>query len=408
MKDKYYLIKKMLVFTTVILFLGVTIIPCLNSISIKSKNDNNDSKGIIFNPFKEGWKYRKKVTINHDFITGNLMNFPILVSTIDSDLKEKAQLDGDDILFMDNKGEAEQLFHEIESYDSSNGKLVAWLNIPILSSSADINFFMYYCNPDCTSQEFSEGVWDSHYKAVYHMNYDTGGLIDSTSNNIDCNDVLGSPDYQKMGRIGYAIDFEKSDGDAFEGFDIFDGENELTVEAWINLEDYHSSHCVIASHEDAWYFYISYQYKKVIFGCHGGVSGSCAIDTIDCPLNTWYCVAGSWSDPNDRMRVYGNGVLKDTYIEILPMYSSSYNFAVGFQDNMGKFFDGVIDEVRISDTERSEEWISTSYNCQNDPSSFLTFGREIKPRFHTDENILIQRLVDNHPNIAILLKLIFS
>jgi hypothetical protein len=277
---------------------------------------------------------------------------------------------------MDDKGLASKIYHEIESYNSEKGELIAWINIQEISANKDTTFYLYYGNPSCSPQQFPERVWNPNYKAVYHMNYDSGGLIDSSSNNIDCNSILGSPNYKKMGKIGYAIDLEKSDGEGFEGFDIFDGEDELTVEAWINLANFNSSHCMIASHEDAWYFYISHQLKKVIFGCHGGVSGSCAIDTIDCPLDTWYCVAGSWSDPNDRMRVYGNGVLKDVYTETLPMYTSSYNFAVGYQDNMGKFFNGIIDEIRISNIERSEEWISTSYNCQNNPSSFLYFGPE--------------------------------
>jgi len=329
-----------------------------------------------FDPFEEGWRYRKKVEINHSFIDGDLFNFPVLINLVDSDLATKAQNDGDDILFMETHGVANKIYHEIEKYDGSSGELIAWVSVPKVFSDKDTTFYIYYGNPNCNSQQIPSKTWDSHYKAVYHMNYNNGGLIDSTLNNIDCATILGNPEYQKMGRIGYAIDFNKSNGDAFEGIDIFDEEEELTVEAWINLENYHLSHCIIASHEDAWYFYISHQYNSVIFGCHGGVSGSCAIDDIECPLNKWYCVAGSWSDHNDRMRVYGNGVLKDTYIETLPMYSSPYNFAIGYQDSMGKFFDGIIDEVRISDIERSENWIKTTYINQNDPLKFLTFGME--------------------------------
>jgi hypothetical protein len=329
-----------------------------------------------FDPFEKGWDYRKKVEINHSLIDEDLFNYPVLINLFDSDLAAKAQYDGDDILFMETVGVANKIYHEIEKYDGSTGELIAWANIPKIFSEKDTTFYIYYGNTDCNSQQIPSKTWDSHYKAVYHMNYNNEGLIDSTLNNIDCTSILGNPNYQKMGKIGYAIDFNKSNGDAFEGIDIFDGEEELTVEAWINLENYHPSNCIIASHEDAWYFYISYQYNSVIFGCHGGVSGSCAIDNIECPLNTWYCVAGSWNDHQDRMRVYGNGILKDTYIETLSMYTSPYNFAVGYQDNMGKFFDGMIDEIRISDIERSENWIKTTYINQNNPLNFLTFGIE--------------------------------
>ena len=38
--------------------------------------------------------------------------------------------------------------------------------------------------------------------------------------------------------------------------------------------------------------------------------------------------------------------------------------------------DGKIDEVQFSNVARSDSWISTSYNSQNDPSSFFSVGPE--------------------------------
>ncbi len=38
--------------------------------------------------------------------------------------------------------------------------------------------------------------------------------------------------------------------------------------------------------------------------------------------------------------------------------------------------DGKVDELRISDIERSAAWIGTCHNNQNDPSSFITVGSE--------------------------------
>ena len=43
---------------------------------------------------------------------------------------------------------------------------------------------------------------------------------------------------------------------------------------------------------------------------------------------------------------------------------------------MEKPFDGIIDEVRISDITRNSDWILTEYNNQANPVSFLFFGPE--------------------------------
>ena len=47
-----------------------------------------------FNPFENGWQYRKQITIDHTQVTGDLESFPVLRSTY-HDLM-KAQADGDD------------------------------------------------------------------------------------------------------------------------------------------------------------------------------------------------------------------------------------------------------------------------------------------------------------------------
>ena len=205
-------------------------------------NKNTNSERVTFNPFKLGWKYRKQITIDHTKVAGNLGNFPLLVSTVDADLRNKAQIDGDDILFMDGKGEAQQLFHEIESYDSATGKLVAWVNIPTLSNSIDIDFYMYYGNSTCSSQEFTIATWDPYYCGVWHLN----DFIDSTING---NDGGNHGTIDTIGKIGNAKDFEKDNhnyvalGDMQEPAD--DSTSRATFEAWINPESLTTTTSVI-------------------------------------------------------------------------------------------------------------------------------------------------------------------
>ena len=51
----------------------------------------------------DGWPYRKQITINHDVISEDLTNFPVLISLdSDADLALYAQEDGADIVFTDS------------------------------------------------------------------------------------------------------------------------------------------------------------------------------------------------------------------------------------------------------------------------------------------------------------------
>jgi len=81
------------------------------------------------------WLYRKRITINHTNVDDDLTDFPVLVVNLDdSDLAIHAQLDGDDIVFVNKSGV--KLAHEIEYYDS--GDLVCWVNVISLSGSSFI------------------------------------------------------------------------------------------------------------------------------------------------------------------------------------------------------------------------------------------------------------------------------
>ena len=79
---------------------------------------------------------------------------------------------------MDDSGVATKIYHEVESFDSSSGKLVAWVNIPSISSSSDTSFYMYYGNSEVSDQEFPERVWDQDYCGVWHLD----NFRDSTLN----------------------------------------------------------------------------------------------------------------------------------------------------------------------------------------------------------------------------------
>ncbi|UCH71583.1 MAG: hypothetical protein JSW62_04080, partial [Thermoplasmatales archaeon] len=75
-------------------------------------------------------------------------------------------------------------------------------------------------------------------------------------------------------------------------------------------------------------------------------------------------------------KIYIDSVLKETG-DLDAGYV--YRFIIGAQNYDGGLnhcFDGKIDEFRTSDIERNQDWISTEYNNQNDPASFMSFGPE--------------------------------
>jgi len=135
------------------------------------------------------WAFRKKITLNSSQVTSNQTNFPVLINITDTDLRDKAQSDGDDIAFTDNI--SNKLNHEIERYTSGTGELIVWVNVTSLSGGSDTEIYMYYGNSGCSSQENEPDVWDSNYIGVWHLDETSGTHYDSTSNNHDSTSVIG-------------------------------------------------------------------------------------------------------------------------------------------------------------------------------------------------------------------------
>ena len=75
------------------------------------------------------------------------------------------------------------LDHEIELYDTTNDKLVAWVRIPTLDYNDDTVIYLHYGNPNVTvSTENPAGVWDDNFVGVYHLSHTSGDAVDSIGN----------------------------------------------------------------------------------------------------------------------------------------------------------------------------------------------------------------------------------
>jgi MSHA biogenesis protein MshQ len=103
--------------------------------------------------YNSAWKYRQKITVNHELVAGPVDGFPMLVNVTGS-VFEHAQEDGDDILFTAADGTT-KLLHEIESM---NGEVVAWVQMPHLSEKEDTELYVDYGNPTAENQQQGTNV----------------------------------------------------------------------------------------------------------------------------------------------------------------------------------------------------------------------------------------------------------
>jgi hypothetical protein len=359
---------------------------------ITTANTISSHTGVNYGPitlltswYHSDWLYRKKVTIDHTKVAADLTNFPVLINRAsDGDLASKAQDDGDDILFTQDDG-ATKLNHEIEKFDGSTGELIAWVRIPSLSSSNDTEIYMYYGNPACGSQQNPTGVWDSSFKVVQHLKDETASTTeDSTSNNNDGTKKSSNNPAEADAKIGKGQDFSS---DHISCGDLEIG-NAYTAECWIKADTLTGSgdqdtygFTIMASSATSGYYplWLTVRGTEVRLWAYE-LSADGYRQTTGAGLDTthyFYIVATATISSTSR--VYVNGVEKLSFTNDGEV-SWTNIFTLGdLRPDRAIYFDGVIDEVRISNVVRDVNWINTCYNNQSSPSTFCSVESEESP-----------------------------
>lgn len=326
-------------------------------------------------------------------------NFPVLLDKdtlpseiFDADGSYPALSGGGDIRFSSDSAGETQLACEVVTFtidnDPANGVSEIWVKIPSISSNSNTTFYIWYhksgeSQPAIDSTYGAENVWDSNYKLVQHMNEDPSGsapqMIDSTSNDNDgtSSGTMLTGDLV-AGKIGNGLDFDGSDDyisipAAASG--SLDDLGIITVEILFYATAIDS--CVLnrylgfsASDIQMWVT-LDTSPNKIRF-----LSGPSLYAEI--VFSQWSSCIASLDSNTEKM--YDDSVLVQTATPSVTANSNNEPWLIGTDadatggGNLGNWFDGVIDEIRISNIVRSGDWIKTGFNNQDSPSTFIIEG----------------------------------
>ena len=351
--------------------------------------------------YSTGWSYRKKITIDHTKVAADLTDFSVLLSlTSDADLASAAQSNGNDILFTSTNG-VTKLDHEIERYVGGTGQLVAWVRVPTLSSVTDTAIFIYYGNSSCGNQQNPTGVWNASYKSVWHLNELTGTSIkDSTTNSNDGTSQNGVT----LGTAGMIDGAESFDGIVgWTGLGTssslnFGANAPFTIEGWYKTtESYGTIFSFRHSTNDGADIDICVGYDGAVdsagrlMGLARQDSGSGGYARVTGPTvnnGNWHYFVLTRNAGN-TIQLFSDGVLQGTNsgsesggaitTDIRALASERRWVQVGYGNADQRYLVGTIDEVRISNSQRSSPWISTCYNNQVSPSTFHSLAAKEGP-----------------------------
>jgi len=254
------------------------------------------------------------------------------------------------------------------------------LKCPCSPQQQDTILYLYYGNPSAENQENKTDVWDSNYKMVQHLKDDTTSTTkDSTSNNNHGTKKAVNEPIETDGQIAKAQSFDGSNDYINCGnnanLNITDA---ITLEAWVKPASYVNWGGIIVKGNWAQpspYSSYALDTKSGDYFKMGLAWGTETVVSKQHSTNVWYHVAGTWN--GIKAKIYVNGVKEGEADKTGSLQVTTGILAIGVDHPGGvEYFNGLIDEARISNIARSPEWIATEYANQNDPASFYTIGQE--------------------------------
>ena len=218
--------------------------------------------------------------------------------------------------------------------------------------------------------------------------FDTSAVVDSSGDCSIAKKATNEP-IEATGQINKGQNFD-GDNDSIEIPDsadfAFGVDESFTFEAWIKPGNPDSSsHDILASYEgnSKPYFLVNlisnnkFQFK---FRDNGGSLTTEVASTGTYLGDTWYHIVGVRDVSANLGRLYLDGIENNSETDVTTAgVNPAVAVRIGRRNNNTSTFNGIIDEVRVSNTALSAEWIKTGYNNQYSPTTFVIEGTPSTP-----------------------------
>ncbi len=312
------------------------------------------------------WAHSQNIIINTSSsgyaISTDIYNFPYLIRLLGGDIPfNEVKKNGDDIRFASAGGT--HLSYEIEKWDSAANSAAVWVKVDtILGNNATQFMRMYWGKSDANTQSNGAAVFDTarNFVAVWHFGSDS--LNDATAN---ANSGTDHSSLLANGLIGNCRGFGGGYID-FGNKNCFKIGSYITVTGWLK-----------SSQPSGWASIVRHDGHFTAFQADDG--GNAHIALWNPNLNT--SASWSWADWNDGKWHFfasrfhttsGVTVLRDgtAYVSAPAITgtlatTTTAPFVVGATETGGENYSGLLDEVVVSNTVRSDAWIKLCYLNQH-------------------------------------------
>jgi hypothetical protein len=353
------------------------------------------------------WRYSRVVkldtTASGAAIKGDVKGFPVAVLLGPQNFDfTQAKADGSDQATAKDPAYP----FSIESWDQTGRSAVVWVKMDVKARSKSQSFVMHWGNPEAPDTSDGKAVFDTKegFVGVYHLNEEgstaEGGYLDATANEAHMTGVNLKPGSRVEGRVGkaLALDYAQLQWvklDHPKKKRLFDLTTRATVSIWAKARSYQNKgnkeqkalpgyETMFAKGDNSWRLqkYGIRDWHKpaadLLEMCVESPPNAdlCVVGKTDMAPGQWFQIVAVHDFP--KAKIYVNGALEKSETFDVNWISGDHAVGIGNQSQFpekGRQWDGLLDEARVLNVAKSDDWIKLDYESQREGSKLLSFGK---------------------------------
>jgi hypothetical protein len=301
------------------------------------------------------------------------------------------------------------LDYEIENYTAASASV--WIRIPTLAAG-DTTISVYYKNNTAVgSGQNISGVWDSNSVSTWHLDDNPAGTAPQMKDSkgaYNGTTISMTSSNQVPAQIDGGLDFNGVNNSVnCTDMSPIDGATQLTVSAWIKVDNLALDSMILSKGTFAANQALLFWYDTTTTTGSRPHTISIQVGTGSAQVilygsanltndNNWHYVTATYvGGSTTGLRLYVDG--KEDAAQspmstatVTALASTTTPVYIGMSSGGTQYFNGTIDEVRVSNVARSAAWINQSYQMESNQDGYVSFGtalaRGVPIAFALDQN----------------------
>ncbi|SPF31226.1 Outer membrane transport energization protein ExbB [Syntrophobacter sp. SbD1] len=320
------------------------------------------------------WQYRRKIVFDTTpagaDIKANLDDSAVLIRLHAGNFNfAAAKEDGSDVRFMSGDDKLPLKFQK-EVYDPANEMALFWVRVPrIMAASKQDSSWIYYGNKSAPqAQQDQGGVYDVNQVLIYHLDEEEGKPKDDTAYGNQPSESASEMGIPAV--IGAGLTLNGSgDRIVIPRSPSLNFSTGFTFSAWVRISQPQNNARLLSWEDQNQGIVVGIDQTKVFARATTAGQKIETGKTADLPIGSWHHLAVT-AEPSKRIVIYLDGAEIDSVNLPGALPEPASDLCIGASLKEGGFFSGDLDEIELSKTARSADWLRAAFKGQG-PDNLL-------------------------------------